>query len=92
MLAHGQDILQTPQKPTTKSKDMIRKKKILINDKRVHHSLHLWKGANGMTAHFGFVKKSTKVLFGDTRHHQSFDIHPFFRTIPHACIRDKLGK
>jgi hypothetical protein len=92
MLAHGQGILQTPQKPTKQNKNRIRKKKILINDKRVRHSLHLWRGANGMTAHHGFVKKSSKVLFGDTRHHQSFDIHPFFHTIPYACIRETLGK
>jgi hypothetical protein len=92
MLAHGLGILQTPRKSTKRNEIGIRNKKITVHDKRICHSLQLWRGKNGMTAQLGYVKNSTKVLFGDTRHHQSFEVHPFFHTIPYACIRETLGK
>jgi hypothetical protein len=92
MLAHGLGILQTPRVSRKRNKIRIRNKKITVHDKRICHSLQLWRGENGMTAHLGYVKNSTKVLFDDTRHHQSFDVHPFFHTIPYACIRETLGK
>jgi hypothetical protein len=65
-------------KPRRRHNKVIQNEKTLVNNKRVRNSLRLWRKENGLTSNHGFVKNSTKVLFGDTRHLQSFDSHPFF--------------
>jgi hypothetical protein len=71
-------------------KKAIQNEKTLVNNKRVRNSLQLWRKENGLTSNHGFVKNSTKVLFGDTRHLQSFNSHPFFHKIPYACLQETL--
>jgi hypothetical protein len=71
-------------------KKVIQNEKTLVNNKRVRNSLQLWRKEYGLTSNHGLLKNSTKVLFGDTRHLQSFDSHPFFHKIPYACIRETL--
>jgi hypothetical protein len=63
----------------------------LTNKKRLRDSLQAWRMDNGLTANLGFVKNLTKVLFNDTRHHQSFESHRFFHAIPYACVQEALG-
>ena len=91
VLAHGRNKLQKGVKPMKRTKKGIRDDNTLLNNKRVRHSLQLWRTEKGLTANRGFVKKSASVLFHDTRYQQSFDSHPFFHKIPYACIRETFG-
>ncbi len=91
VLFRGDGIPCKISKPRRRHNKVIQNEKTLVNDKRVRSSLQLWRKENGLTSNHGFVKNSTKVLFGDTRHLQSFDSHPFFHKIPYACIRETRG-
>ncbi len=91
LLAHGHSRLRKVVKPTKRRQKGIRDETTLMNNRRVRNSLQLWRTENGLTANHGFVKNSTKVLFGDTRYLQSFDSHPFFHKIPYACVRETIG-
>jgi hypothetical protein len=87
----GDGIPRKILKPRRRHNKVIQNEKTLVNNKRVRNSLWLWQKENGLTSNHGFVKNSMEVLFGDTRHLQLFNSHPFFHKILYACIRETLG-
>jgi hypothetical protein len=91
VVAHGPRIFRKIGKAPKRHKNRIQNEEFQTNEKRDRDSLLLWRRENGLTASTGFVKHYTRVLFNDTRQLQSFDYHPFFHTVPYACVRETLG-
>ncbi len=87
-ISNGRSILRKIVKPTKRNNKRIQD---LRNKKSLRDSLRISRKGNGLTTRNGFVKESTMVLFDDTRNIQSFESHPFFYTIPYACIRETIG-
>ena len=92
VLTNGRYISRKIVLPTKGEKKRVNNQEHKEQNKKLRVPLQLWRIQNGLTANDGFVKKYTKVLFDDTRYLQSFDSHPFFRSVPYACVRKTNGK
>jgi hypothetical protein len=73
-------------KPRSKPKQGRKNDTALMVLKKGRVPLQLWRKDNGLTSNHGYVKKTTNVLFSDTRYEQLFDTHPFFHKILYACV------